>query len=99
MNRGRAKHWAEIIRRQEKSGQSVKAFCREEGICAHSLYRWRRRLEEEPAVNFAVVEVKPETIGNRDVEVILSSGDRLRIPAGVDAQTLGTVVAALRERA
>jgi transposase-like protein len=99
MNPERAKHWAEIIRRQDKSGLSVKAFCRVEGLCAQSLYQWRRRLEERAAVSFAVVEVKPETIASRDVEVILCSSDRLRIPAGVDPQTLRTVGPALRERA
>jgi transposase-like protein len=99
MNQERAKHWQEIITRQRKSGLSIKAFCRQESLCPHTLYQWRRRLKKGPPVSFAVVEVKPQAVAGAMLEVILSSGDRLQIPAGLDAETLRTVVAALRERA
>jgi len=93
---GRANYWRQIVARQEKSGLSVKAFCRQESLCAHTLYFWRRKLGPSQSPSFAVVNV---TAPSAPLEVILAGGDRLQIPAGMDAGTLRTVVAILRERA
>jgi transposase-like protein len=96
----RENYWRRIVGRQEKSGLSVKAFCRQEDLCAHTLYIWRRRLGKRQPVNFAVVKVTPEAApATTPLHLILSSGDCLQIPAGFDAGTLRTVLAALRERA
>jgi len=49
---------------------------------------------------FALVETNaPGTKDNLPVELILASGDRLRIAPGTDAGTLRTVLKVLRERA
>jgi hypothetical protein len=51
-------------------------------------------------VMFALVETNaPGTKDNLPVELILASGDRLRIAPGTDAGTLRTVLKVLRERA
>ena len=36
--------WSEIISRFEGSGQSLRAFCRREGLAVNSLKRWQRRV-------------------------------------------------------
>jgi putative transposase len=36
--------WRELVSRQVRSGLSVQAFCRREGISPWSLYGWRSRL-------------------------------------------------------
>jgi hypothetical protein len=41
----------------------------------------------------------PVTNGNAPLELLLVSGDRLRIAPGADAETLRTVLNVLRERA
>ena len=49
--RSRQKHgrWAREIARWQRSGESVRAFCRRRGLKEPSFYYWRRRLEAEPA--------------------------------------------------
>jgi len=78
----------------------VSAFCRERGVSDQSFYNWRKRLSGSEPVRFALVEanaaVRKDSL---PVELILSSGDRLRIAPGTDAVTLRTVLNVLRERA
>lgn len=40
----RALQWRERLARQAASGMSVAAFCKSEGIGAHTFYWWRSRL-------------------------------------------------------
>jgi transposase-like protein len=96
----REKHWKEVIGRQEESGLSVRAFCRQQSISEHSVYTWRRRLTEKRPVGFAEVRVRSEPQpSSAALELIFPDGERLQIAAGVDIMTLRTVLAVLRERA
>ena len=40
----RQSHWQEIVRGQQESGQSVRAYCRQAGIEESAFYWWRRKL-------------------------------------------------------
>ena len=92
-------YWRGVLARHEKSGLSVRAFCRQESLCEHTLYAWRRRLGQKSPVSFAMVQVRREVpAGGAAVELVLTGGERLRIAAGVDVTTLRTVLAVLRER-
>ena len=97
----RREYWRQQVALQEQSGQSVKAFCQSRGLTEQSFYWWRKRLEEsDTGVSFALVKASrngdaPETA----MELLLSSGERLRLGANVDANALRTVLAVLRERA
>jgi transposase-like protein len=88
--------WQQVIAQQEKSGQSVRAFCRERDISEHSLYMWRRLRREIP-VTFALVETNRAAAEPAMLELLLTSGDRLRIPA--ETNTLRMVLTALRQPA
>lgn len=90
--------WRQRIAQQEKSGQATRAFCREQGLSEPVFYAWRQRLrsEEEP-VRFALVETKPAAESAHPIELILASGDRLRISS--DAATLRLVLSVLRQPA
>jgi hypothetical protein len=91
--------WRERIAEQERSGVSVRLFCRERGLTEYSFYAWRRRLRQQDPVRFALVERGParqEIAIDANLELLLATGDRLRISAGVDAATLRTVIDALR---
>ena len=94
----RAEKWRQVIAQQEKSGQSVRAFCREHGIGEHSFYMWRQRLQQDQQlpVTFALVETK-RTAEAKVLELVLRSGDRLRIPA--ETSVLRIVLGVLREQA
>jgi hypothetical protein len=83
-----------MIEMQERSGQSVKAFCRERGLGEASFYGWRKRLRPG-SVKFALVEPKSGT-NNSAVELVLTSGERIRFAA--DEAILRMVVSVLREQ-
>lgn len=90
--------WADLIRLQEQSGAPVKDFCRERGVSEPSFYSWRKRLAAEP-VRFALVDAGGAIAeGNTPMDLLLASGDRLRITSGVDAAALRIVLSVLRER-
>ena len=96
------KKWQGLIREQQQSKLSVSAFCRKHGFSDQSFYNWRKRLEgdckAEP-VRFALVEANPSGADRpAPLELILASGDRLRIAPGADAETLRAVLNVLRER-
>jgi hypothetical protein len=38
--------WREVIRRQERSGRSVRGFCRDEALSEPSFHAWRRELKQ-----------------------------------------------------
>jgi transposase-like protein len=92
--------WRERIAEQERSGVSVKQFCQTRGIREHLFYYWSKRLrEQQQPMRFALVERGParqEPGSEASLELVLASGERLRIGAGVDATTLRTVLTALR---
>jgi Transposase len=93
------KKWQELIRQQEQSKLSVSAFCRQHGFSDQSFYNWRKRLTADEPVRFALVEAHAS--GDErfaPLELILASGDRLRIAPGTDAATLRAVLNVLRER-
>ncbi len=45
-NLERWQSWRDVIRRQEQSGLSVAAFCREQQVPPASFFAWRRKLAE-----------------------------------------------------
>lgn len=94
----RREFWRQLIAKQQQSGASVRAVCREHGASEHSFYQWRKRLAQQLPVKFALVETnRAARVHAEAVEVILTSGERLRIAPGVDAATLRIVLSALRE--
>ena len=95
----KANEWAERIAAQQRSGMSVKQFCKEQGLAEYSFYAWRKRLQESGTVRFALVERstrRQERTAEPGLELILATGERLRIGTGVDITTLRTVLDVLR---
>jgi len=89
--------WLELIAKQQQSGLSVRAFCQRHGTSEYSFYHWRKRLAEQLPMKFALVETRSAPVAVAAVEVMLASGERLRIVPGVDAATLRLVLSVLRE--
>ena len=95
----KAEEWAERIAAQQRSGISVKQFCKERGVTEYSFYAWRKRLREQGPVRFALVErrgPRQELPAEPALELVLASGERLRIGTGVDTATLRAVLSVLR---
>jgi hypothetical protein len=77
----------------------VKQFCNEQGLTERSFYAWRKRLQEQGPVRFALVERcarGQERTAEPALELVLARGERLRIAPGVDISTLRTVLDVLR---
>jgi hypothetical protein len=90
--------WRQLIAAQQQSGMSVRAFCQQRRTSEYSFYHWRKRLAGQLPMKFALVETSrsaPTAVAA--MEVILASGERLRIAPGVEAATLRLVLSVLRE--
>ncbi len=77
----------------------MKQFCREQGVTEYSFYAWRKRLQESGPVRFAVVERsarRQERAAEAALELVLATGERLRIGPSVNLTTLRTVLDVLR---
>jgi hypothetical protein len=95
----RREYWRARIAEQEHSGMSVGRFCQEQQITEQSFYVWRKRLRQPEPVRFALVErgaAPTETAVEPALELVLKTGERLRIGCGVTEAVLRTVLAALR---
>ena len=93
------KKWQDLIREQQQSKLSVSAFCRQHGFSDQAFYNWRKRLTADEPVRFALVDRNREGSDRfATLELMLASGDRLRIAPGADAATLRAVLNVLRER-
>ena len=95
----KADEWAERIAAQQRSGMSVKQFCKDQGLTEYSFYAWRKRLQERGPVRFALVERsarRQEPTAEPVLELVLATGERLRIGPAVDIATLRTVLDVLR---
>lgn len=92
--------WAGRISECRSSGQRVKDWCRENGICEQTYYRWQRRLFEmaqaQQEVQFAeITPVQPTHSGNIAVTVRLA-GAEADIHSGADATTVEAVLRVLK---
>lgn len=98
----------ELARRWRDSGAKARVFAQEHGVTTWTLYYWRKRLVnlERPTrrrrrsrrrVTLAPVHVMTAAAdGAGDLEIILASGDRVRVWAGASVETLRRVVEVLR---
>jgi hypothetical protein len=95
----RSEYWRERIAQQQHSGLSVHQFCQEQRLTEQAFYAWRKRLQSQQPMRFALVETGPvpgQPARETGLELVLATGERLRISAGVDPTVLRTVLAVLR---
>jgi hypothetical protein len=91
--------WQQRLERFESSGLSVVAFCRQEGVSAHSFYYWKQRVA---ATGCPVGAPEPRLLPVRvltlsPVEVVLPSGPVLRLLPGCDLDFVRSLVSSLQE--
>lgn len=105
-NTDQQQFWQMAIDAWQSSGLSVRQFCKQEGLSEPSFFSWRKRLRQHTALTlpsqadgsvepFIQVSLPDASAGG--VEFVLSSGHTLRIPVGVDRQTLRAVFSVLGE--
>ena len=92
--------WAGRISECRNSGMTVKVWCRENGVCEQTYYKWQKRLFEiaqaQQKVQFA--EVTPaQPFRDRNVAVTVRlAGAEADIHSGADAATVETVLRFLK---
>jgi hypothetical protein len=97
----------DLARRWGESGATARAFAQEHGITTWTLYYWRKRLAGEerpvrrrrrrsPRVRLAPVHLVASDGSEPELEVMLTSGDRIRVRAGSSTKTLERVIHVLR---
>lgn len=96
--------WQMVLETFKSSGLSVRQFCSQEGLSEPSFYAWRKRLTQ-PQTSDIEKEEQPEPFirvsipsdQSVSLELVLALGHTLRIPSGMDRQTLIHVLSALCE--
>jgi transposase-like protein len=96
----REQFWRDLIARQQRSGQSVAAFCRAHDVSQPSFFSWRKRLRlhtDTPPSSFVPVQIdlSSSLAHAASIEIVLRSGACVRVSHGCDRQTLETVLAVL----
>ena len=104
----RINEWRQRIHERQQSGQSVRAWCLQNGIRENSYYYWLRIIREEALSEAenrsgALVRVEPEklaveTVSSRSSSggiVIRAHGVEAEFPTGTDIGILAAFVKAL----
>ena len=104
----RMNEWRQQIHERQESGQSVRAWCRQNGIRENSYYYWLRIIREEALRetenrSSALVRVEPEKLAAETESsrsssggiVIRAHGVEAEFPTGTDIGMLAAFVKAL----
>ena len=89
----------------QDSGMSISKFCRAEGLSEGTFYNWRKKLDgghsqsDKQTVGSpsAFIEVAMPKSNHAALELLLSSGNTLRISSTADNKTLSNVISVLRQ--
>jgi hypothetical protein len=96
--------WQMAMETFKSSGLSVRQFCRQEGLSEPVFYSWRKRLgkadgpdadKEEVYQSEPFIQVSIPTERTGSLELVLISGNTLKISSGTDSQTLSDVISVL----
>lgn len=92
--------WAGRISECRSSGQKVKVWCRENGICEQTYYKWQRRLFEmaqaQQEVSFAEVTPLQPVRSSKVAVTVRVAGAEADIHSGANAATVETVLRILK---
>jgi transposase-like protein len=103
--------WRRVMAGQRRSGLTIREFCSRRSLSESLFYAWRRELAQrdsrgvpqappsaaEPHVapRFVSLQLATEPVAKGVIEIVTRGGHTLRVPPGVDRQTLAEVWALL----
>lgn len=93
--------WRRVVRRQARSGLSVRAWCRKHNLQQSAFYWWRRELARrdvgQPATAFVPVRLTGDGPAKSDpvIEILLTNGRRVRLWGSAQRSMLAEVLAVL----
>ena len=91
--------WAERISACRDSGQGIKVWCQEHGICEGTFCKWQKKLFEmaKSQQQAAFVEVTPPVQPAAEIAVTIRiAGAEADIHSGADPETIRAVLQALK---
>ena len=93
----RVQQWASVIRECNASGLSNREFCRQRGITEKTFYYWLRKLRSQMTEAAApqLVQLEPSPVQD-DMLQIQYRGAELKLPAGVDMDTVAALLRSLQ---
>lgn len=103
-NQAREQFWRQALADFRASGLSIRDFCRGRGLHESAFYFWRRELTQRDrrqpsrAASTQLAFVPVRVIASVPLEVVLRSGQVVRVGPGFEAAHLQAVVAALEGR-
>ena len=90
--------WAGRIRECRSSGQSVKTWCRDNGICEQTYYKWQKRLFEmaqaQQGTEFA--EITPRRISTGVAVTVQIGSAGIQVHNGADPAAIESVLRILK---
>ena len=95
----RAQNWAMVIQECSNSGLSNREFCRQRGISEKTFYYWLRKLRSQMAEAAGPQLVQLESVPvpfQDDMLQIQYRGAELKLPAGVDMDTVAALLQSLQ---
>ena len=104
-NNERRQFWQMVIETWQDSGMPVSKFCKAEGLSEGTFYNWRKKLSgahsqrNEPAdpSPSAFIEIAMPKSDHTALELVLCSGNTLRISSTADNKILSNVISVLRQ--
>jgi transposase len=94
-----AHRWTERLARFATAGQTIAAFCAAEGVSEPSFYAWKRKLAARPATSLPLVPIHiTPSLTVADLELVMPSGSRLRLPADYPPERLAALLRGLEDR-
>jgi transposase-like protein len=104
-NKERRQFWQMVIETWQDSGMSVSKFCKAEGLSEGTFYNWRKKLsgahsqrnESAGPSPSAFIEIAMPKSNHAALELVLCSGNTLRISSIADNKTLSNVISVLRQ--
>jgi hypothetical protein len=104
----RERFWRSAVGQQERSGRSIREYCRVHGLSEASFYAWRREIRRRGRQRggkvagqgrkpgFVPVRIAEAVvpIGGAMIECLLPSGALLRLPAGMEPAAVAAVLCA-----
>lgn len=105
----RLRQWAEVLQAKQNSGQTVRAFCEENGINEKRYFYWQRKLRDAACRELSVNESKPSALPSgwmicetADAKIAATTltidigGCQIQVDDSVDTELLKRVCAALK---
>lgn len=108
----RLEHWEKVLRERKASGQSIRRWCRDNGVCEKTYYYWQGKLrekvcgqlvagQEEPQVpaTFAQLQLPAVPAAATDGKLIIRlNGAEVEIYGDMPVATVEAVIRALSGR-